>query len=154
MHTICYRRADPTLGQAGPCAFELRNHELKTTSVSLTSTKCTPWVLVIIDPCPYGFTSDLCNHCSFVLWSGSHQNWHHPEVCFRLQDLTDSRHDPNTRIKKVITPTIMSLKSKKWFDDHSLFSYNLSFFVISERYFFKGEGYNTLVVTIAATVFL
>jgi hypothetical protein len=43
---------------------------LKTTGVSLTLTKCTPWVLVIIDPCPCDFVSDF--EClSFICFAES-----------------------------------------------------------------------------------
>jgi hypothetical protein len=33
-----------------------------------------------------------------------------------------TRHDPDLGIKKVITPTFMPLKTRKWFNNHSLFS--------------------------------
>jgi hypothetical protein len=35
---------------------------------------------------------------------------------------SDSRHVPDPEIKKVIKPTIVPLRQKKWFNDHSLFS--------------------------------
>jgi hypothetical protein len=41
---------------------------LNTTSVSLNLTKRTPWVLVIIDPWPYGFASDF-QHLSFICFA-------------------------------------------------------------------------------------
>jgi hypothetical protein len=41
--------------QVLPCSSLAHSLWLKTTSVSLTPTKCTPRVLVIIDPCPCGF---------------------------------------------------------------------------------------------------
>jgi hypothetical protein len=44
------------------------------TGVSLTLIKCTPWVLVIVDPCPYGFASDfgrLCFICLAKSWMSS-----------------------------------------------------------------------------------
>jgi hypothetical protein len=41
--------------QVLPCLSLARSLWLKTTGVSLTLTKCAPWVLVIIDPHPCGF---------------------------------------------------------------------------------------------------
>jgi hypothetical protein len=43
---------------------------LKMTGVSLTLTRCTPWVLVIIDPCPCGLASDF-EHLSFIYFAES-----------------------------------------------------------------------------------
>jgi hypothetical protein len=59
------------------------------------------------------------------------------------KDLIDSRHYPNTGIKRVIKPNFVPLKSKNWFNDHSLFFVDLSSFVILGQDFFKGEGCNT-----------
>jgi hypothetical protein len=44
--------------------------------------------------------------------------------------LPDSRHLPYPGIKKVIMPTFVSLRPKKWFNDHSVFYDDLSSFVI------------------------
>jgi hypothetical protein len=50
-----YHVVKPYWIQALPCSSLVRLLWLKTTGVSLTLTKCAPWVLVIIDPCPCGF---------------------------------------------------------------------------------------------------
>jgi hypothetical protein len=55
---------------------------LKMTGASLTLTQCTPWVLVIIDPCPCGFASDFKCLSSSVLPSHGCQSWPHTEACF------------------------------------------------------------------------
>jgi hypothetical protein len=55
---------------------------LKMTSVSFILTKCTPWVLVIIDPCPCDFTKAFECLSSFVLPSRGCQSWPHTEACF------------------------------------------------------------------------
>jgi hypothetical protein len=86
----------------------------KMTGVSNTLTKRTPCVLVIINPCPCGFTSDYV-HPSFILVA---KQWcqcrPHTKACFCLQVLINSRHHPDPRIKKEIAPTFISPRSKKW----------------------------------------
>jgi hypothetical protein len=62
----------------------------------------------------------------------------------------DNRHVPDHGSKKVIMPTFMSLRQNEWFNDHSLTSKDISSFVISGRDFIKGEGCNTLSVTVAS----
>jgi hypothetical protein len=42
------------------------------------------------------------------------QCWLHIEACFCLQDLIDNRHNPDPGIMKVIMPTFVSQRSKKW----------------------------------------
>jgi hypothetical protein len=51
-----YHMVKPYWTQALPCSSLARLLWLKMTGVSLTLTMCAPWVLVIIDPCPCGFT--------------------------------------------------------------------------------------------------
>jgi hypothetical protein len=63
----------------------------------------------------------LCNHLSSFSPNSGRQSWLHPEACFRLQDFTDSRHNHGPGINKVITPTFVPLRTKKWIDDRSLF---------------------------------
>jgi hypothetical protein len=49
----------PFWTQALPYSSLVHSLWLKMTGVSLTLPKCTPWALVIIDPCPCGFVSDF-----------------------------------------------------------------------------------------------
>jgi hypothetical protein len=52
----------------------------------------------------------------------------------------DSRRVPDHETKRVIMPIFVPLRPKKWFNDRSLFSDDLSSFVISGRDFFKRGG--------------
>jgi hypothetical protein len=107
--------------------------------------------LVIIDPCPSGFASDF-KPLSFIHFAKQLlSKLTHIEVWFYLQDLADSKHDPDTGIKKVIMPTFVPLRTNKWFDDRSLFSDEPLFLHKSrDENSLRGEGYNTNDVTVAS----
>jgi hypothetical protein len=81
--------------------------------------------------------------------------WIHIKAYFHLQDLIDYRHDPDLGIKKMITPIVLLLKVRKWFNDHSLIS-NESLFHRKSRdgISWRREGCNTPGVTVAATIYL
>jgi hypothetical protein len=68
---------------------------------------------------------------------------------------SDSRHDPDLEIKKVIMPTFMPLKPRKLITDHSLF-FDEPLFLRKSRdeISWRGEGCNTPGVTVATTVHL
>jgi hypothetical protein len=80
----------------------------------------------------------------------------HPEHCFRLQILVDSRHNPDPGNKKVITPTFVPLRTKKWFNDRSLFSHEpLLLHKSRDEISLRGRvGSNTPSVTVAGIVHL
>ena len=55
------------------------------TGVSLTLIKCTPWVLVIVDPCPCDFASDFECLSLICLAESWMSKLAHTEACFSLQ---------------------------------------------------------------------
>jgi hypothetical protein len=68
--------------QVLPCSSLARSLWLKMIGVSLTLTKCTPWVLVIINPCPFGFTSDFKCLTFIYLVESWMSKLTHTEACF------------------------------------------------------------------------
>jgi hypothetical protein len=77
-------------------------------------------VLVIIDLCYCGFASEF--ECFLHPFCRGVVSKLTPHWSSRLPVLTDSRHVPNSGIKKVITPTLVSLRPKKWSPWSFLFS--------------------------------
>jgi hypothetical protein len=65
-----YHVVKPYCTQSLPCSSLVRLLLLKTASVSLTLPKCTPWILVIIDHCPCGFTRAF-ERLSFIYFAES-----------------------------------------------------------------------------------
>jgi hypothetical protein len=117
-----YHMVKPYWTQALPCSSLVHSLWLKTTGVSLTLIKCTPWVLVIVDPCPCGFACDF--EClSFICLAESWMSKPtHTKSCFCLQvwlNLGDrwsthqicSLHTVNTkyRVKKYAEISLINL---------------------------------------------
>jgi hypothetical protein len=101
--------------QVLPCSSLVCSLRLKMTGVSITPTRCTPWCLGYHWSLSLWLYKWLWTLPSSFLPSSGCQSWPHTKACHRLQDLTNSRHDPNPGIKKVITSTFISLRSKNWF---------------------------------------
>jgi hypothetical protein len=111
--------------QVLPCSSIAHLLWLKTTGVSLTPTKCTPCVLVIIDPCSCGFARAF-EHLSFICFAESLMSKLTPHWSLVLPtsstrfgwSLIDSRN-PLTSYSS--TPATMSRRRSLLIEGHSLF---------------------------------
>jgi hypothetical protein len=117
-----YRVVKHSLTEVLPCSSLVRSLWLKTTVVSITPTKHTTWCLGYHRPLSLWFHEWLCAtvihyFCQVVVVKADPT-----QNLFRLQVLISSRHALDPKIKKVIMPMFMPLRSKKWFNGRSLFS--------------------------------
>jgi hypothetical protein len=126
-----YHVVKPYCTQSWPCLSLVHLWLHKTTGVSFTLPKCTPWTLVIIDHCPCGFTRAF-EHLSFICFAESWMSkltptlklvfavsltWFGWLLIDSLNPLTSYPSTPTIELRNMLRSTsLMSAQSSK--DDH------------------------------------